>query len=1125
MNLPVLLHSRYEIAERIGHGGTGIVYRGHDRHTTRTVAIKTLRTDAADWQPDALERFRREAELLRQLNHPNIIQVVATLEQDAQTYIVMEYADGGSLNDLLRREHPLPIGQVLSIALDIADALTRVHRLGVLHRDLKPANVLLTTDGGARLGDFGIAYLAGGKHLTHDGGTPGTPQYLSPEALGGEALDARSDIWAFGAVLFEMLTGNPPFDADAVARIVMQVMTQPVPDLEALRPDAPVALVDLVYRMLEKDPASRLRSVRLAGAELEALLNIVPWEARPAGIASATGDAPAEPSPFTSGATKVREGPPHNLPAQTTPLVGRREELDTLARLLGESRLVTVVGVGGSGKTRIALELGSEQRARFDDGTFFVPLAPLGDVGEVVTAIADAVGLTLLPGIPRDQQLIGSLRDRNMLLILDNFEHLLDGSALASAILDAAPAIRIVTTSREPLGVGSETLLRLDGVDVPPGDTPTDRLASYGAVELFLQAARRAHPAFKPDGADLDAIAAVSRFVGGLPLAISLAASWVELLSPSEILNEVRRDIDFLDVDAVSADARHRSMRAVFDATWERLDVTGQEQLARLAVFRGGFTRQAAQEVAGASLRSLATLVRHSLLQRDPASGRYAIHELLRQYAEQRLAAANLRDDAEARHGAWYADVVHALEGRLGAPDQRGALAELDADLDNIRAAWDSAVRRSDLGVIGKALSGLATFYGLRTMNEEACARIGAALSQVQSIPEGVRPLDLELGLQVRSAVAQMNLQGYGHPDVGAGFMRAHELCEQLGPSPMLAPVMFGLWAFYIIGANHARAAKLAGQLLEIGEHSGDAVLAIGGHHASSGSCVAAGDLRQAAYHATRVMELYRPEYDPQIVAWFADHSASASRGWHAAALDMMGQFDRAAEVERDMRAFIERLAHGQTHAQGLMFIGMHAVLRRELDRYTEINSDLTRIAQTYGLPVYAVFSQAFQAFSNPTPEARPAMAQAIATVRDGFGFKAMTVGTMVLPAAHAALAAGDTQAARGIVEDSLTWIRECGERIWEAEALRLRGECELATGDSAAAERSLCEAIDAARSCGARTFELRAVCALHRIWRGTEREAESRNILQPLFESMTEGRDLADLREAADLVGGAASV
>src|SRR5690606_21350652 len=144
--------------------------------------------------------------------------------------------------------HPLPIGQVLSIALDIADALTRVHRLGVLHRDLKPANVLLTTDGGARLGDFGIAYLAGGKHLTHDGGTLGTPQYLSPEALGGEALDARSDIWAFGAVLFEMLTGNPPFDADAVARIVMQVMTQPVPDLEALRPDAPVALVDLVYR-------------------------------------------------------------------------------------------------------------------------------------------------------------------------------------------------------------------------------------------------------------------------------------------------------------------------------------------------------------------------------------------------------------------------------------------------------------------------------------------------------------------------------------------------------------------------------------------------------------------------------------------------------------------------------------------------------------------------------------------------------------------------------------------------------------------------------------------------------------------------------------------------------------
>ncbi len=1118
MSKPLLLHGRFEVGAPLGKGGMGIVYRGHDRQTDRPVAIKTLLDDVMDWQPDALERFAREAELLRQLNHPNIVQVLATIEQDGHTYIVMEYADGGSLAELLKREHPLPIDRVLSIALDVADAMTRVHRLGVLHRDLKPENVLLTSGGSARLSDFGIAYLTGGKGLTQGGGAVGTPQYLSPEALGGEPLDARSDIWAFGVVLFEMLAGSPPFGGDIIARIVMRVMTERVPDLEAMRPDAPVALVDLVYRMLEKEPGARLRSVRLAGAELEALLDIVPRTSVVAGIT--LGDESDDTTnPFTSGPTTTRQGPPNNLPAQTTPLIGRRRELDELERSLSESRLLTVLGVGGSGKTRLALELGIELLERFSDGVFFVSLAPLRDVGEIVTAIADEVGLTLQPGIPRDQQLHGWLRDRHVLLILDNFEHLLDGAALVSATLDAAARVTIVATSREQLGVGSETVYRLDGVDVPAHDTPRDRLTSYGAVELFLQSARRSHPAFKPEDGELEVIATIARVVGGIPLAILLAASWVESLRPVEILEEIRRNLDFLEADPRHADARHGSMRVVFDAAWERLGAAEQEQLARLAVFRGGFTREAAQEIAGASLRSLATLVRHSLLQRDPASGRYDVHELLRQYAEQRLVAAGMQDDAESRHSMWYANLAQKLEPRLSEPDKHKALAELDTELDNIRAAWDSAVRRNDLAVIGMALGGLATFYGLRTMNEEACARLGAALAVVQSIPDTMRPLALELGLQVRSTVALMNLRGYGHPDVGAGFTRAHELCQQLGPSPMLAPVMFGLWAFYIIGANHAVARTLAQQLLEIGETSGNPILAIGGHHASSGSCVAAGEFQQAVHHATRVMELYRPEYDAQIIAWFADHSASASRGWHAAALNAMGQFDRARDVEREMRAFIEQLGHGQTHAQGLMFIGMHALLRREHELYTEVNAELGRVAQRYGLPVYGVFSGAFQTFAAPTPASRETMTQASATVRDGFGFKTMTMGTMVLPIAQMELVAGDAPAALKIVEDSLAWIRERGELVWESEALRLRGDCELASGDVAKAEASYRAAIEVARDQGALTFELRASCALCRLYTAQGRKAEGRGMLEPIFDIMSRGGENADLREAAALL------
>jgi predicted ATPase/predicted Ser/Thr protein kinase len=1121
MNSPAVLDNRFEVTGSIGQGGMGVVLRGRDRHTDRPVAIKTLRADVAEHDRAALDRFRREAEVLRQLDHPNIIKVLATLEQDGTTYIVMEYAEGGSLAARLRQQPRLSLDDVLSTALDVADAMTRVHRLGVLHRDLKPENVLLAEDGSARLSDFGIASLMGINALTQEQGVFGTPQYLSPEAIRAQPLDERTDIWAFGVVLFEMLAGRPPFGGDLVATIVHAIMNDRVPDLEALRPDVPVALVDLIYRMLEKDSHARIRSVRLVGAELEALLDPTAGEEyrRRAALPADLPAGAAVRSPFsTSAHTGLRRRPLHNLPAQTTPFIGRRREMAELDRLISSVRLLTVLGAGGSGKTRVAQELGLAQLERFQDGVFFVSLAPLRNVEEIVTAVGDAVGFEFMPGVPRDHQLLAWLKDRDLLLVLDNFEHLLDGAALTSTILDTAARVTILTTSREPLGLANETLFRLDGVDVPGRDTPPDQLASYGAVELFLQSARRAYPAFTPRDHDLAAIATIGRVVGGSPLAIVLAASWVEVLSAQEILEEIRGNLDFLEADRRHVDERHRSMRVVFDAAWQRLSADEQVQFARLAVFRGGFTREAAVQVAGASLRTLANLVRQSLLRRDPATGRYDVHELLRQYAEGRLVAANERDDTEARHGACYAAVLHGLDARLAGPDKDRALAEFDAELDNIRAAWDSAVRRSDLAVMGQSLTGLATFYGLRTMNEEAIARLGSALDAVRALPDGVRPLDLELGLQVRWTAALMNLKGYGHPDVGAGFARAHELCERLGPSPLLAPVMFGLWAFYLVSAQYATARKLAEQLLEIGESSGDPVLTIGGHHASSGSCVVSGELEQAVRHATRVMELYRTEYDPLIIACVNDHSASASRGWLISALIAMGYLERARTVEREMRAFIQQLGHGQTHAQGFIFLYSHATLRRDDEAAADVAREMRRVGERYALPVYVAFGDAWLACATATPASINTLVQANAIIRDAFGFKAFEAGT-TLRQAELELAAGDLRAARATVEHSLGWMQAHEEWFLESEALRVRGHVERAMGDLSSAEASYRAAIDTARGQRARLFELRATSGLCRLWQAQGRRAEARPQLQGIYDQFTEGLETIDLQEAAALL------
>ncbi|HEX3051830.1 MAG TPA: serine/threonine-protein kinase, partial [Aggregatilineaceae bacterium] len=226
-----VIGGRYELLSLIGQGGMGDVYKGLDTQTGDWVAIKLLHTDVIDENPNLLDRFNREGQALSRLNHPNIVKVLTTFEENKQHYLVMEYVGGGSLRDMLDMQGKLPVDRVLNIALDLADALTRAHRLHIIHRDIKPDNVLLAEDGTPRLTDFGVAHLGDRTRLTQTGSVIGTYAYLSPEACNGMDLDERTDIWSFGVMLFELLTGDPPFDENSTAAILTAIMTKPAPDL------------------------------------------------------------------------------------------------------------------------------------------------------------------------------------------------------------------------------------------------------------------------------------------------------------------------------------------------------------------------------------------------------------------------------------------------------------------------------------------------------------------------------------------------------------------------------------------------------------------------------------------------------------------------------------------------------------------------------------------------------------------------------------------------------------------------------------------------------------------------------------------------------------------------------
>ncbi len=426
-----------------------------------------------------------------------------------------------------------------------------------------------------------------------------------------------------------------------------------------------------------------------------------------------------------------------NLPAQLTPFFGRTAEIVELIQHLTNptARLITIVGPGGMGKTRLALAVAqsmldlhtqntsgnpasSIQHRTYEDGVYVVALAPLLVPEHIAPAIAEAMNFRFQADkrLPK-QQLLDYLRHKQLLLVLDNFEHLQAGAELILELLQECPRLRMLVTSREQLQLNSETLLVLDSMALPSAATLPDVL-SYSAVQLFVETARRVRPKFTITPANAQAIMHICELVGGMPLGILLAAAWVEVLSPNEIVTELSQGFDFLEAELRDLPERQRSMRAVLAQSWQRLTEAERTVFMRLAVFRGGFTHMAAQHVAGASLRMLSSFVNKSLLQCEP-NRRYTIHEFLRQFAEVELEAADQTEVALSLHCTYYTDLLHQREPDLKGRRQAAALDEIAADFENVRAAWQWAVAQRSYEAISRALESLYWYCEMRNRFQE----------------------------------------------------------------------------------------------------------------------------------------------------------------------------------------------------------------------------------------------------------------------------------------------------------------------------------------------------------------------------------------------------------------------
>lgn len=464
------------------------------------------------------------------------------------------------------------------------------------------------------------------------------------------------------------------------------------------RPSRQVA--ELLAECLEIPPEQRQAFVRVARG-VEPVERLGPPLAGLAGAGSC-------PTPRRAAA---------NLPLPATPLIGRKREMAALARLLADRqcRLLTIVGPGGVGKTRLAIEAASIHRGLFPDGVYFVPLASLASPSLVVPAIAGALGHTFSGSMAPLDQLLRHLRGRSLLLLLDNYEHLLEDGVGLAELLQGAPGVKLLVTSRERLNLQGEWLFDLQGLPVPSAGQ-ADGAEGYSSVALFVASARRVRAGFQLEALAAEerrAIARICRLVEGMPLAIELAATWVRVLGCTEIASEIERSLDFLAGAARDMPERHQSLRAVFCHSWDLLSDQERSALCRLAVFRGGFQRQAAEQVAGASLGALSALESKSLVRRQK-NGRYDLLEVVRQYALEHLARDPRGEATRDGHSAFYLALLRDREEALKGGTQRETLRELTDEIHNVRAAWSRAVRQGELTALEEGLRCFGWLYEMR---------------------------------------------------------------------------------------------------------------------------------------------------------------------------------------------------------------------------------------------------------------------------------------------------------------------------------------------------------------------------------------------------------------------------
>jgi predicted ATPase len=1010
--------SHYRVVGKLGSGGMGVVYEAEDVRLGRRVALKFLPASLAH-DGRTLQRFEREARVASSLNHPNICTIYEVEEHDHQPVIVMELLEGKSLKERIR-EGPISNDELLDFGIQASDALEAAHAKGIIHRDIKPGNIFVIGQVRIKILDFGLAKVrpsrlaedeSSEEALTLDGIIPGTTSYMSPEQVRGEEIDARSDLFSLGVVLYEMATGKRPFAGKNRVVTMNAILSAQPAAASKVNPSLPAGLDKIIARALEKNREKRFQHAADICSDLKRLKGeaqkppaVVVADGPPGAVARPAGygltrylarELAAIRGRFSDKPVEPIEILPANLPVQRTGFVGREKEVAVVKELLlrqGVS-LVTVTGPGGIGKTRLAVQVATGLVGRFPGGTHFVPLSAISDPELIASVIVQTLGIREAAGQSPLEILKGHLQDSlhaPMLLVLDNFEQLVQAAPTVAELLAAGPNLKILVTSRSALHVYGEHEFPVPALALPDSRSmpPVEVLSKYPAIALFVQRAVAAKPDFELDQGNASAVIEICARLDGLPLAIELAAARIKVLSPSSMRARLASRLQLLTGGARDLPQRQQTLRAAIDWSHDLLSTAEQKLFRRLSVFVGGCTLEGAEAVCDTKgdlhldlLDGMASMVDKSLVQQvEQAKGesRFVMLETIREYALEKLRASGEEGLTKRAQAAYCLVVAEEEATEQSGADRAEWVERFTAEHDNFRAALEWLTETGDVEWGLRLGTALFRFWEARDYLAEGRDWLGKLLKLAGSaVPTKAR---------ARALFAAGALAGGQGDYVSADALigESQDIARQLGDKTGVAVSLNARGVFARDRCDVAIARTLFEESLALWRELGDQKAVARALSNLANVVKLQGDYDRARSLHVECLSIFRGLGDRTGVAWSLDYQGDVERdrGDSAAARTLyeqglaifrevddrwgiagtladlgslareQGDYRTAHSLYRESIRFFQELDHKRGIARLLEYFACSAADQLEAERSLRLAGAAAALRQNIGAPL-----------------------------------------------------------------------------------------------------------------------------------------------------------------------------